>query len=299
MKNFLKIQSWNFCDKVHPSFRFSLVRKDNYCLERQEKMSILEYLNVIPQKKFSTQQQSLLKELILFVNSETFQREFKYSLSNENRIFKFYLLNVSLLAHRAEEFQSEFNYSSEFFATKKKKKFLENFFKNFKNFVNIFSLNFSYKFLPLHFIYEEFYREYVKRHLIKDSFQEVFTEKYFKKMKMLDIKYLRYRAGFANELNQLNDEIEAFFLEECNSEKKFEDLLKENENFAKKYDAFLRKYFIGFIFELKAQDKAKAKGKDGADKKLDEMAVYRKDVDKLFTYFLAHVFFFLIDNIGC
>ena len=274
MKKFLKIQSWNFCDRVHPSFRFSTIKKDNYCTERQEKMSILEYLNIIPHKKNSTEQQSLLKELILYVNSDTFQREFKYSLSNENRIFKFYLLNLSLLAYRIDEVKREI--FSDFLAS------LKNYF--YKNIFQILSLNFSFKFLPLHFIYEEFYKEYSKKYLIKDSFQEVFTEKFFKKMKMLDIKYLRYRGSFAKELNQLNAEIELFFQKEINAEKKFEDMLKENENFSKKYDAFLRKYFISFVFEIKPQDKSKAKGKG-----LDELAVYAKDVDKLFTYFLAHV----------
>ncbi len=286
MKKFLKIQSWKFSDQVHPSFRFSTVKKDNYCIERHEKISILEYLSVVPYKNHSNKQQSLLKELIQYVNSETFTREFKYSLSNQNRIFKFYLLNVSLLAHRTEEvrqiFMSDFSQSA-------KKNFLEIFKNQSKmHFFDFLSLNFSFKFLPLHFIYEEFYSEYAQKHLIKGSFQEVFTEKFFKKMKMLDIKYLRYRGSFSKELNKLNSEIEAFFQEDCNAEKKFEDLLKENETFKNKYNAFLRKYFISFLFELKPQEKAKAKA-TGSDRKLDELDIYAKDVDKLFTYFSAHV----------
>jgi len=287
MKKFLKIPSWNFCERVHPSFKFSAVKKDNYSMERQEKMSILEYFNIIPQKKNLNQQQSLLKELILYINSDTFHREFKYSLSNENRVFKFYLLNISLLAYRFDEVKREI--FSDFIESKK-----TNFFKMYnKSLLHVLMLNFCFKFLPLHFFYEDFYTEYAKKYLIKDSFQEVFTEKFFKKMKMLDIKYLRYRGLFAKELNLLNAEIEAFFREENNDDKKFEDLLKENENFKKKYESFIKKYFFNFVFEIKTQEKSKAKI-DDKDKKLDELAIYSKDLDKLFTYFLAHVCYLII-----
>lgn len=284
MKNFLKIQSRNFCNQINSNFKFSSIKKDNYCIERKEKISILEYFNIIPERNHSNQQQSLLKELILYVNSDNFQREFKYSLSNENRIFKFYLLNISLLSHRIDEVKSEI--FCDFAATKKK-----NIFNNFnKNIFHLLLLNYSLRFFPLHFIYDEFYNEYAKKYLIKDSFQEVFTEKFFKKMKMLDIKYLRYRGLFAKELNVLNTQIEAFYDKESNHDKKFEDLLKENEAFKKKYELFLKKYFINFIFEVKSQDKAKQKAKgDKENNKLDELQIYAKDVDKLFTYFLAHV----------
>jgi len=282
MKKFFKIQSWNFCDRVHARFIFSAVKKDNYCAERQEKISILEYFKIIPCKKQSTQQQMLLKELILYINSDSFQKEFKYSLSNENRVFKFYLLNLSLLAYRAEEVKSKV--LDEFLEYKKK-----NIFKPYnKSLLYVLSLSFSFKYLPLHFIYEDFYKEYAKKYLIRDSFQEVFTEKFFKKMKMLDIKYLRHREAFAKELNQLDLEIEAYYLVEGNAEKKFDNMVQENETFKKKYENFLRKYFISFIFEIKSMDKPIHKVK-GNDKKLDELDIYARDVDKLFTYFLAHV----------
>jgi uncharacterized protein YaaW (UPF0174 family) len=109
----------------------------------------------------------------------------------------------------------------------------------------------------------------------------------------LDIKYLRYRGLFAKDLNILNAEIEAFFHEENNADKRFEDLINENENFKKKYESFLKKYFINFVLEIKIQEKSNTKIAD-KDKKLDELGIYSKDVDKLFTYFLAHVCYLII-----
>ncbi len=281
-----KIQKWHFCEKLQSNFKFSSIKKENYCIEKQEKLSILEYFNIIPRNKYSNPQQSLLKEIILFVNSDNFQKEFKYSLTNENRIFKFYILNVSLLSHRIEEVKKDSLFQINYFKIK-------NFVKYFtKDTIDIFLINIYFKYFPLHFVYENFYNEYSKNYILKESFQEIFTEKFFKKMKKLDIKYLRYRTLFSLELNKLNRHIEEYFHDEKNIDKKFEDLLKEDEDFNKKYDSFLKKYFIGFIFEINLKEKDKSKNKNINFR--DEVSIYSKDVDKLFTYFLAHVIPFLI-----
>jgi len=279
----LKLFKKTFCERIHPSFKFSSIKKEDYCVVKKEKMSIIEYFNIIPRKKTSSPEHAILKELILYVNSDNFKKEFKYSLSNENRVFKFYLLNVSLINNRIEEIKRD--YLNELFNSKKYSNILNKIFSI--NLHQVFLSNICFKFFPLHYIYEGFYNEYTKKYILKDAFQEVFKEKFYRKMKMIDIKYLRYRVSFSKDLNDLNLEIQNYFEEEQHIEKKFEDLLKENSSFKKKYENFLKKYFINFIFEINTLDKSKSKTK--GENKLDELSIYEKDIDKLFTYFLAHV----------
>lgn len=289
----IKIQKWAFCEKIFHPYKFSPIMKDKYCYKRDSKITILEYFNIKERQLYSKPDAAILKEILEFINSEKFSKEFKYSLSNENRIFKFYLLNLSLINNRIGELGHKLlklnNYQNQ--SNKINSKNLISLLSN-KNrlleYYNIFKLRLKFNYFPLHYIYDNFYKEYTKKYFLKNSFNEVFEEKFFKKLKLLDIKYLKYRDSFAKDLNSIDEEIEAFFHNEMNHDKSFKDLVSENLDFKKKYEAFLKKYFISFIFEIKPQA-AKSKSNPAAANKKDDLSIYATDIEKLFTYFLAHV----------
>ena len=271
-----KFPKWNFCDKIFSIPKFASTKKEKFCLERQGKISILEYFDIIEKRTYAKSEEALLKELILYLNSENFSKEFKYSLSNENRIFKFFILNLSLINHRLMELRNE----------KFKQNFKENkpFLKiNFLEFFQILKLRLMFNYFPLNYIYDEFYNHYAKKYILKDTFKEFFLEKFLKKFKMLDLKYLKFRDSFSKELNNLDFKIELFINDERNNQKNIDDLLREDKVFNEKYENFLKKYFLHFIFDTKIKNSI-------SENKNDDYLLYINDVNKLFTYFTAHVF---------
>ena len=68
------------------SHKFSKIPKDEICYKRLSQISLLEYLNIIPRKTKSPSYESLIKEILLYLQSKDFTKEFQYTLTNENRL---------------------------------------------------------------------------------------------------------------------------------------------------------------------------------------------------------------------
>src|SRR4051794_8368348 len=89
-----KIAKFKFCNI------FTKLPKSASALARLDKISKLEYFGIIDERQTSRNSEVLIKELVDFMGSNTFSKEFKYCISNDTKKNKFLLLNVALLAHR-------------------------------------------------------------------------------------------------------------------------------------------------------------------------------------------------------
>jgi hypothetical protein len=272
----------------------------------------MEYFNFLPKKTKSSQAESLIKEILIYTNSKDFSKEFKLTLTNETKIFKFCLLNISLLSgsiHKQKLKTSKINFN--------KKIFTENENDLKKNF-QIFYYDFLFSSIPLKFIYEDFYINFIKKYYIKNSNEEILKDDFGKKFFKIDLKFMGYRKNFVKDLTELDDLIIKNMIEDNNNDgndnPKFDEILKNNNLICSKYHMFVKKYFMDFLLERKVNENFSSLNFNSnsnsnsntnsntnlGKKNFNEMNNYQKyqaeigsncfDMEKFFTYFIAHVY---------
>ena len=273
-----------------PTFihKFTTIPKDAICFKKTNQISLMEYFNIKPKNTNCTKSESLIKEILLYTNSKEFSKEFKLTLTNETKIFKFCLLNISLLSgsiHKQKS-ASKINFN--------KKIFTENELK--KN-CQIFYYDFLFSSVPLKFIYEDTYTNFIKKYYMKNTNEEIIKDDFVKKVFKIDLKFMSYRRKFVKDLMELDDLLIKNMIEDNNNDftdgndnPKFDDILRNNEIICKKYHMFVKKYFMDFLLERADKNNSR---------KLHEMDNYQKyqadigsncfDMEKFFTYFIAHV----------
>lgn len=290
--NLLKLQKKLFSSNVNnnntiPSYihKFTNIPKDQICFKKTTQISLLQYFNLLPIKTKSSSSESLIKELFIYTNSKEFNKEFKLTLTNETKIFKFCLLNISLLSgsiHKQKQKTSKISFN--------KKNFSEN---EFKRNLQIFYYDFLFSSIPLKFIYEDSYSNFIKKYYIKNTNEEIIKDDFVKKIFKIDLKFMSYRKNFVKDLTELDELLIKNMIEENNNDgndnPKFDDILRNNETICYKYHLFVKKYFMGFLLDRKNFDTKKFYGMDNYQKYQADIGSSCFDVEKFFTYFIAHV----------
>lgn len=223
------------------SVKFPKISKDQRSLMRLDKISIFEYFNITEERKVSLPEEYLVKEIVDYFLSPDFNREFKYTFSNEEKKFKFLILNICLLVSRLEKVvvvdtnnNGEENKNAENSIVKVFDN-LQNILINSKKKLHKAKLTFLFKYLPLKFYCKEVVKFYISKNQINSHYTTNFIleNEFLKKFNKKDFKFLKIRKQFIDDLTTFNKQEDIDFEED-----KFVEKIKE-------------KYIIKFLLDGK------------------------------------------------
>jgi hypothetical protein len=223
-----------FCTRG--SIKFPKISKDISNIQRLDKISIFEYFKLIDERNVSLPHQILVKEIIDYIYSSNFNNEFKYTFLNDEKKFKFLLLNIGLIVNRIENSMKEDNLN------------LKNYFKNlfsYKNpgkkcdYIARIKIIYFLKFLPLKYTCKEILKFFISNNQIKKKYENnhIIEDQLFKKFTKIDFLFMKVRKSFIDDLNKIEDEedfkekyIKNFLLKESKTEKdKSKNIINEND----------------------------------------------------------------------
>jgi hypothetical protein len=202
----LKVNSKGFCEFI----KFPKICKDLSSLQRLDKISIFEYFNVIEERTKLKSQQILLKEIADFLLSHNFNNEFKFTFLNEEKKFKFFLLNIGLISNRVQNSLKEENLNF--------KNYLKNLLtfnknnKEYESYITRLKIIFCLKFLPLKYYCKEILQFYLGNNQIKKKYESnlIVQDEYAKKYTKIDFSFLSLKRQFIKDLDTIEDNEEKF-----------------------------------------------------------------------------------------
>jgi hypothetical protein len=239
-----------FCESI-TSIKFPRISKDISSLQRLDKISIFEYFKLVEERTVSLPHQILVKELVDYIYSSNFNNEFKYTFLNDEKKFKFLLLNIGLIVNRVENSLKQDNLS------------FKNYIKSFISFeqakvssdyLKRLKIIYFLKFLPLKYTAKEILKFFISKNQIKKKYENnhIIEEEFIKKFTKIDFSFLKIKKNFITDLNKIED---------------------DEENFKEKY-----------IKNFLLMDSNSKNEKDKSNVKINE-----NDCDKILLYFIAHV----------
>jgi hypothetical protein len=187
-----KIIRKSFCE----NFKFPKIKKDLSSLQRLDKISIFEYLKILDERLVATHCEVLAKELVDFIYSKEFTREFKFTFLNEEKKFKFFLMNLALISNRIQSTIKEDNLSfirpKEFFIRKK---------------IILF-----FKYLPIKFSILEVLKYYINQYQINSKYENnyIIQDEFLNKYNKLDFSCLRIRKDLVEKFDKIEEDEVAF-----------------------------------------------------------------------------------------
>jgi len=183
--------------------KFPKISKDLSSLSRLDKISILEYFNLVDERKYARPNEILIKEVIDFMNSYNFEKEFKFTISDENRRIKFLILNIGLLLNRIENVQINgtiYNHLNYFSILKLK--FLR------------LKLIFCFKYFPMKYHCSEILKYYLRCNQIDSRYKDnyILENEFMKSFNKKDFSFSIMKRLFVKDLDCLEstDNVENF-----------------------------------------------------------------------------------------
>ncbi len=177
-------------------FKFRKIKKDLTSVQRLDKISIFEYLKIVDERIVAKHIEVISKELVDFLNSKEFNREFKFTFLNDEKKFRFFLMNIALISNRIQNTLKEDNLtlmSPKEFLTRKK-------------------IIFLFKHLPLKFSIPEVLKIYVSHDQIKSKYDSnyIIQDEYLKKYYKLDFSCLRTRRELIENFEKIEEDEVSF-----------------------------------------------------------------------------------------
>ena len=83
LTNLFKMNKYITCFNFTIRNIFTKTPKSEKCLKLLDKISIFEYFDVFEERKKARLEESLVKEITEYINSNTFESEFKNSFAND------------------------------------------------------------------------------------------------------------------------------------------------------------------------------------------------------------------------
>jgi hypothetical protein len=208
---------------------FTKTPKNQKCLKRLDKISIFEYFNIVEERKNAKMQEILVKEIADYINSDIFENEFRHSLSNDAKKFKFLLLNVNLLCLRLDSEKIQIT-DSNFLIQKK--------------------LLLYYRYLPLKISNSDVIRNFITQNQIEGIYNHIIESEMFKKFTKIDLKNLNFRSNFMKDIQSPEEEfkknLKQFFFPD---EKEVDDVIEKLYTYI---IAHVNKYLIRKIIYLRS-----------------------------------------------
>lgn len=220
-------------------FKFSKISKDVISLQRLDKISIFEYFELIEERNIAKPYEFLIKEIADYIYSPVFSNEFKLALINDEKKFKFFLMNISLVAHRVKQTLNEDNIN---LFTHLKRLVYGN---DNQNYLDRIKIIYYVQFLPLKFFSKENLQFYISKNQISKYYENnhIIEEEFIKKYTKIEFSFLKLKRQFINDLDKIEDDEEEFKKKYINN-----FLLKNNDNKFNENEADkLLLYFIAHV----------------------------------------------------
>jgi len=224
-----------FCDLI----KFPKVSKDIISLQRLDKISIFEYFELVEEKKIAKSHDILIKEIADYIYSPVFDNEFKLTLINDEKKFKFFLMNISLIAHRVKKTIEEENLN---LLTYLKCLVYGNNNQNY--YLDRMKIIYFIQFIPLKFFSKENLKFYISKNQISKYYENnnVIEEEFIKKYTKIDFSFLKLKRQFINDLDKIDNE------DDFKTKYITNFLLKSNDNKINENEADkLLLYFIAHV----------------------------------------------------
>jgi hypothetical protein len=250
MRNFILIRK--FCESI----KFPKISKDITALQRLDKISIFEYFNFVEERTISLTHQILVKEIVEYIYSNNFTNEFRYTFLNEEKKFKFLLLNIGLVVNRIENSIKEDNLSLKLYI-----KNLISFHSTKSDYLSRLKIIYYLKFLPLKYNSKDILKYYISKNQIKKKYENnnIIEDEFIKKYTKIDFSFLKIKKNFIADLNNIED-----------NEEKFKD-------------KYIKNFLLNDSIIIANNPNEKSKPK-----------INESDCDKLLLYFIAHVIYIFI-----
>ena len=129
-----------------------------------------------------------MKEIVDYINSSLFENEFRNSFANDEKKFKFLLLNVNLLSDRIEK--ERISVTNTKFLIQKR-------------------LYLLYRYFPLKFSNSNVIKYFISQNQIGGMFNHIIESELYKKFNKIDLKNFSFRKTFGKDINLSEEEFKA------------------------------------------------------------------------------------------
>jgi hypothetical protein len=167
---------------------FTKIPKHPNCLKRLDKISIFEYFQIVEERKNAKLEEIVLKEIVDYINSSLFENEFSNTFANDEKKFKFLLLNLNILSDRIEK---------------------EKISITDRNFFYQKRLYLLYRYFPLKFSNSNVIKYFILQNQIGGMFNHIIESEMYKKFNKIDLKNFSFRKTFGKDINLPEEDFKA------------------------------------------------------------------------------------------